>query len=134
MDCGLEVLFSWTISPAGGRLGSLSCKFIRTVERLRPVCGDCRLRERELVEERLECSCWRLALTAAAACSEVDVEREDGDGVWLRMVAASVEVVMVLGRMGDGESGVDLEGGREFRSGAMVRLRLYDWWPFGPTI
>ena len=55
MDCGLAVRYeamwpSLIISPGEGTLGSLSCKFIRTVDRLRPVCDDCRFRVTELLE------------------------------------------------------------------------------------
>ena len=55
-DCGLAVRYegscaSLTISPGEGTLGSLSCKFMRTVERRLPACEDCRLRAAELPEE-----------------------------------------------------------------------------------
>ena len=55
-DCGLELRYegscaSLIISPSGGTLGSLSCKFMRTVERRLPACEDCRFLVAELPEE-----------------------------------------------------------------------------------
>lgn len=49
MDKGLVVRYvlaelSLTISPGGGSVGSLSCRFINTVERRRPVCDGCLFR------------------------------------------------------------------------------------------
>jgi hypothetical protein len=46
IDRGLVVRYalgalSLIISPGAGRVGSLSCKFIKTVERRRPVCEGC---------------------------------------------------------------------------------------------
>jgi hypothetical protein len=56
IDCGLLVRYeavgpSVIISPGGGRLGSLSCKFMRTVERRRPVYDGCRFRGAELLDD-----------------------------------------------------------------------------------
>jgi len=52
MDCGVGIWCVWepgseTISPGAGNEGSLSWRFISTADRRRPVCGDCRWRERE---------------------------------------------------------------------------------------
>jgi hypothetical protein len=55
-DCGLAVRYegscdSLIISPGEGTLGSLSCKFMSTVERRLPACEDCRFLVAELPEE-----------------------------------------------------------------------------------
>jgi hypothetical protein len=61
-------------------------------------------------------------LTAAAACRDVDAEREDGDG----LRTPSFEV-MVRVMFGDPEVDLDLEGGREFKSGAIAtRFMVWD--------
>ena len=49
MDRGLVVrnvlgVLSLIISPGAGNVGSLSCRFIKTVERRRPVCEGCLFR------------------------------------------------------------------------------------------
>ena len=63
---------------------------------------------------RLEPSCCSPALTAAAACKEVEAVREEGDGVCVRKAEASTG----FGTLAiAGEGGMDLEGGNEFRSG-----------------
>lgn len=54
--CGLavrnrEVWDSLTISPGEGTAGSLSCKFMRTVERLLPAWEDCRFLVMELLDD-----------------------------------------------------------------------------------
>ena len=66
---------------------------------------------------RLESSCWSPALTAAAACSEVEAVREEGEGLWPRKTVASP--VLALARFICGDPDNDLEGGREFKSGAI---------------
>jgi hypothetical protein len=66
-------------------LGSLSCKFIRTVERRRPVWGDDRLRVKELLEDLREGSCCSPAFMVAAACREMDAERGEPGGDSSRM-------------------------------------------------
>lgn len=49
--CGLAVRCpSFIISPGEGIVGSFSCKFINTVDRLRPACEDC-LALTELLDE-----------------------------------------------------------------------------------
>lgn len=95
----------------------MSCKFIRTVERLRPVCEEVWLRGAELLDERRGLSCCRPALTAAAAWSEVDADLGDGEGLWPRKAVASVlEMPLAIA----GELVIDLEGGKELRSGIGV--------------
>lgn len=96
-------------------VGSLSCRFINTVERLLPGWDDWRFLTIELLELRLESSCWSPALTAAAACRDVDADREEGEG--LRMPSLDVMLRVIFG---DPEVDLDLEGGREFKSGAIV--------------
>lgn len=71
---------------------------------------------------RLESSCWRPAFTAAAACKDVEADRESGDGLWPRKAAASPE--LDIARAIDGDPVIDREGGREFKSGAIFVL-----WP-----
>ena len=56
IECGLDVRYeavfaSVIISPGDGKLGSLSCKFMRTVERRRPVYDGCRFRGAELLDD-----------------------------------------------------------------------------------
>ena len=73
---------------------------------------------------RLESSCCNPALTAAAACKEVEAVLEEGDGVWPRkavpasvfvMIALDIEVCVFVAEF-------DLEGGREFKSGAIADI------------
>jgi hypothetical protein len=64
---------------------------------------------------RLVSSWWRPAFTAAVACSEDD--RDRGDGLWPRRATASPEDA--IARAMEGDPDPDLEGGREFKSGAM---------------
>lgn len=59
----------------------MSCKFIRTVDRLLPAWEGCRFLGTELLEERLESSCCSPAFTAAAAWRDVEADRGEGDGV-----------------------------------------------------
>lgn len=57
----------------------------------------------------------------AAACNEVDAERGEGDADSPRAVGSPLlpfEEVMMRGRPADGDGD---EGGRELRSGAMLR-------------
>jgi hypothetical protein len=56
-------------------------------------------------------------LTAAAAWRDVEAERGEGEGLWPRNAAASPELDSVLDIAGEPDK--DLEGGREFRSGAI---------------
>jgi hypothetical protein len=42
---------SFTISPGGGNVGSLSWRFMSTVERLLPAWEDCRFLVTEVLEE-----------------------------------------------------------------------------------
>lgn len=58
-------------------------------------------------------------MTAAAACRDVEAERGDGEGLWPRKAVPSPAVI-VRGIFGDPEVDLDLEGGREFKSGAMA--------------
>lgn len=56
--CGLAVRRpegSLTISPGEGTEGSLSWRFMSTVERRRPVFGECWFREMELLDDPVEC-------------------------------------------------------------------------------
>lgn len=57
-------------------------------------------------------------MTAAAACKDVDAERGDGEGLWPLRTVPSPVIVRVI--TGDPEVDLDLEGGREFRSGAIA--------------
>lgn len=57
-------------------------------------------------------------MTAAAACKDVDAERGDGEGLWPRKAVPSPVIVRVI--IGDPEVDLDLEGGREFKSGAIA--------------
>ena len=72
---------------------------------------------------RLESSCCKPALTVAAACREVEADLGDGDGVWPRKVVPA-SVLFVIARAiedeAEVEETVDLEGGSEFRSGAIA--------------
>jgi len=88
---------------------------MRTVDRLLP----CRFRVIELLEERLDSSCSP-ALTTAVAEREVEADRGDGEGVWPRKADASVDAG--IARAIAGEAGVEREGGREFKSGAIGAL------------
>ena len=68
-------------------------------------------------------------MTAAAAWREVVAALGDGDGLWPRRVAVgtlSPELEMVLAMLGD--PGIDLEGGKELRSGAIVGLLYEPGW------
>jgi hypothetical protein len=69
---------------------------------------------------RLESSCWRPAFTAAAACKEVEADRESGDGLCPRKAVASPE--LDIARAIDGDPDIDREGGSEFKSGAISAL------------
>lgn len=125
---------SLIISPGAGTPGSLSCRFMRTVDRRLPACEDCRFLLTEPPEEpearsasksckreiylRLESSCCRPAFTAAAAWREVDADRERGEGLWPRRAAPSPE--FDTARAIDGDPDIDRDGGREFKSGAIV--------------
>jgi hypothetical protein len=57
-------------------------------------------------------------LTAAAAWREVEAERDNGEGLWPLRAAASPEVE--IARAIDGDPDIDLEGGSEFKSGAIT--------------
>lgn len=59
-------------------------------------------------------------MTAAAAWRDVEAERGEGEGLWPRKAAASPELDNVRVIAGDPDN--DLEGGREFRSGAIEAL------------
>lgn len=129
------------------------------MDRLRPALGDCRLLEREPLEEpitghisrtaqgnnhwhgtaiRLEGSCWRPAFIVAAACSEVDKRRGEPVGDSPRGTEAAVGVGMgasplaedILDLTGRAE---DVEGGREFKSGAMTLVFLSCGDPYRPS-
>jgi hypothetical protein len=113
IGCGLatgrpepDVDCSLTISPGDGTAGSLSCKFIRTVDRRRPVW------EKEL-EDLCGCSCWSPAFMVAAACSDMEAERGDlvddslrgielslssGDAIMIVEVVGIGAVCFVIGR------------------------------------
>lgn len=71
---------------------------------------------------RLESSCCSPAFMAAAAWREVDTDRGEGEGVWPRRAAASPEFDTARGIVGDPERDIDLEGGREFKSGAIAAV------------
>lgn len=64
-------------------------------------------------------SCWRPAFIVAAACSEIDADRGEGDADSPRIAESPLpfEEVMIRGRA-DGD-----DGGRELRSGAMSTAR-----------
>lgn len=51
------------------------------------------------------------------------MERESGEGLWPRKAAPSPE--LEIARAIDGDPDIDREGGREFKSGAMVVALLY---------
>jgi hypothetical protein len=71
---------------------------------------------------RRDSSCCRPAFTAAAAWREVEADLGVGDGVWpLKAVAASVllDIVRAMADEVVVADDVDLEGGKEFRSGAI---------------
>lgn len=72
---------------------------------------------------RLESSCWRPAFTAAAAWREVDADLESGEGLCPRNAAPSPE--FDIARAIDGDPDVERDGGREFKSGAIVGSYLY---------
>jgi hypothetical protein len=59
-------------------------------------------------------------LTAAAACSEIEADLGEGEGV--RPLKATEVSVAIEARDIVGEAAVDLGGGRELRSGAMLLL------------
>jgi hypothetical protein len=60
-------------------------------------------------------------LTAAAACSEVEGDLEEGVGLCPRAWVSSPELPeIVLVIFDDAEIETDLEGGREFKSGAIL--------------
>lgn len=61
------------------------CRLWRTWDRLRPLLGEVTCREREPEERREleERSCCKPALTAAAACKEVEADRlGEGEPLW----------------------------------------------------
>lgn len=62
-------------------------------------------------------------MTAAAAWRDVEADRGEGEGLWPRKAAASPELDSV--RAIDGDPDIDLEGGSEFKSGAM-KLRYME--------
>ena len=55
-------------------------------------------------------------MTAAVAWSEIEAERGEGEGLWPRKAVASPEPDIVRGIAEED----DLEGGREFKSGAIA--------------
>jgi len=140
------------ISPGGGRLGSCSWRFIRTAERRLPGCEGCRFRAEVLDDPvqssksvkkvgrfrvelgirrmALESSCCKPAFTVAAAWSEFVAVRGEGDGLWPRK-AVAVAVAVAVASPGfdiarDMAEDEDLDGGREFKSGA-IALGFMDW-------
>ena len=64
---------------------------------------------------RRDSSCCRPALTAAAACREVEADLGDGDGLWPRRPAISPLLLVLIRDIEPPE--IDREGGRELRSG-----------------
>ncbi len=63
-------------------------------------------------------------MTAAAAAREVEADRGLGDGLCPRREVSSPELEMVLVIVGDPDKALDLEGGSEFKSGAIGRYGL----------
>lgn len=80
-----------------------------------PVCGEPRLRF-ELVDERRESWFCMPALMVAAAARDTEEERGDGDGVWRRKLSGFAWKTRDWSGDPDGER----EGGKEFRSGAIM--------------
>lgn len=78
----------------------------------------------EIRHVRLDPSCCRPALTAAAACREVDADRGEGEGLCPRRGANSPEFDEIVLVIFDDvpETEMDLEGGREFKSGAILKF------------
>jgi hypothetical protein len=64
----------------------------------------------------LESSCCNPAFTVAAAWREFVAERGEGEGLWPRKAVASPEFDIARDIAEDG----DLDGGREFKSGAIA--------------
>jgi hypothetical protein len=115
-DDGLAVVKLWAMlvlwsllgnSPGPGMVGSLRLRLMATLDLLRSLALPSRGEPRLLVEECRERSA---AFIVAAAAN--DMEDDRGEGV-------SCGGAKALGCMG--EVDMDLEGGREFKSGGMMK-------------